>query len=105
MSDLCEAHAILVTTRSQGSAVSTHSLDWFIWDGHIVTRGTSSRGRAHLSYCVGWIAYENWGGGVSRLGRYWQCNNGTGEQKGPKSLLSDAVWDSFGPIEVFEARS
>jgi hypothetical protein len=61
ISDLREAHAILVATRSQGSVVSAHSLDRFIWVGHIVTRGTS------LSYRVGWIAYENWGGGISAI--------------------------------------
>jgi hypothetical protein len=64
MSNLREAHVILVV---QGSVVSTHSLDKFIWDGHIVTRGTSSRGRAYLSYCVGWIAYGNSGGGISAI--------------------------------------
>jgi len=105
MSDLREAYAILGATRSQDSVVSTHSLDRFIWDGHIVTRGTSPRGRAYLSYRVGWIAYGNWGGGISLLGRYWQGSNGNGVQKGPKSLLSGAVWDSFGPVEIFEARS
>jgi hypothetical protein len=44
MSDLREAHAIFVATGLQGSVVSTHSLNRFIWVGHIVTRGTSPRG-------------------------------------------------------------
>ena len=35
-----------------------------------------------------------------RLGRYWQCGNRDGEQKGS---LSGTVWDSFGLVEVFEA--
>jgi hypothetical protein len=79
MSDLREAHAILVATRSQGSVVSRHSLDRFIWNGHIVTRGISS----YLSYRVGWIAYGNWGGGISAvaLGDIGNAAMGTASRK------------------------
>jgi hypothetical protein len=70
MFDLREAHAILV---EQGSVVSTHSLDRFIWDGRYP--GTSSRGRIYLSYRVGWIAYGNWGRGISAIDLGKPSNN------------------------------
>ena len=60
MSDLPEAHTILVATRSQASVVSTHSLDRLNWDGHIVTPGT----RSNLSYRADWMASGNLGEGI-----------------------------------------
>ena len=61
-------------------------IDWMsdllIWDIYIITCGTSSRGRAYLSYRAGWIAYGNWGGRhfCYRLEWYWNLLK--------KSLLS-----------------
>jgi hypothetical protein len=103
MSDLCEAHATLVATCSQGSVVSTHSLDRFIWDGHIVTRGTSSRGEhtcptvlAGLPMGTGAEAFllSTW---AILAMRQWERRV---ERSVRRVCCPALVWDSFGPVEV-----
>jgi hypothetical protein len=91
-----EAHTILVVTRSQGSVISTHSLDRFNWDGYIVTRGTSS------NYPTVLAGLPMGTGAEAFLLSTWVIMAMQQWERRAKSLLSGAVWDLFGRVEVFE---
>ena len=84
--------------HSQGSIVSTHLLDRLVGDGHIFTSrnldpegGLSGPGNAARTCC----------GGEAVPFFHWSCCAGEREEEEEESAAS-LVWDSFGPVEVFE---
>jgi hypothetical protein len=87
--------------------VSMHSLDRFIWDGYIVTRGTSSRERAYLFYRVSRIAYGKWGRGISAivLGDIGNATMGTASRKVQRDCCLALYGIHLGPLRYLNSST